>query len=1058
MDLAEISVRRPVTVLVMTALFVGLSAFIIPDLAVDLYPDVSPPFISVTTKYEGAGPLEVEESVTDLLEQQIANVSGLKTMTSVSSEGESRISLEFDYSTDLDDASNDVSDALEKLTSRLPDDADSPEIFKFDMSSKPIMDIVIQGNETADKLKTLAEETVQPLMERLEGVSSAEVRGGETTVIRVDVSQSRLEAYDLSLSDISEALKGENIQSGTGEITRDGLDYTLRVDEKFNSLEEIRSSVVATLNNSVSTKSVNRSRVVRLEDLAEVYEGEAEQKDIVYINGLSSITMSIQNESNSNTVQVSEEVMAAIPGINSILPEGVSLMVLHDDTSMISSTLKQVYSAAVQGALLAMLVLFLFLRNIKSTLIIGLSIPISLLVTMMGMYFFGLTLNMISLTGLILGLGMIVDNSIVILENIYRYRERGAKHIPAAILGSHEMITAIMASTLTTLCVFIPLIIWKDKLEMMGQIFEDMIFTVVLSLIISLITAVTLVPALSSHYLKLDSRKQKPLKNKILIALDGFLEKGLLGLEKGYRKALVFALGNRALVITLITVLFILSVQLFGTLGFNLQPRPKTDDKVEISLTMPMGTTMERTELMLQEMRKIIESEIQGYENLILSVGASRGEGGSYTGSLEITLPDMDKQIDNPATIQNKLRPYLDQFPEAAFSFSAGRRMSSTSPVDIEVHSDDLDLASENALIIRDLLKENIAEVEDPVSSMENGGPEYRIVINSDRAAALGINTSTVISTISDLVDGNKATTYWKDGNELNVVVQLAEKDRSTLADLESQYISTGSGDKVPLANLASLVETVGPQSVNRENETRVVHVTADLDDDAAVSEIHPLIQNLLDTRYVAPEGVTISLGGEAEEIEQFSSPLKTIIIVAVIMVFAVMASLFESLVDPFIIFFSIPLLLIGVVGIYLITGEAFSIFSAVGIIVLAGIVVNNGIVLVDYTNLLRHRGEDLVPAILNAGQNRLRPILMTSLTTILGMIPMGFFPGEGTEFIRPIGQTIVGGLAVSTIITLFITPVMYSLLNTHRSKRKGRNGKKLRQNEVDTIRKEVLV
>lgn len=1043
MNITELAVKRPVTIIILTALFVGLAIFIVPDLAVDLYPSVSPPFISIRTSYTGAGPLEVEESVTRLLEKQLSNVSGLKKLNSTSSEGRSNIWLEFDYSTDLDEATTDVRDSLERVTRALPDGADSPSIFKFDLSSQAIMTLIVQGNEPSDKLKSIAEDTVQPLLERLDGVSSAEVRGGDTKQIKVDVSQSRLEAYNLTLSQISSALSSRNIQSGAGTVSKDGLDYTLRVDEKYGSLEEIRRTVITTLNSSETSKSINRSRVVRLEDIAEIYETNKDVNSIVYVNGSPSISLSIQNESGSNTVQVSDQIIKALPEINKQLPSGIKLSILYDNTTMIRNTLGQVYKSAIQGAILAMLVLFFFLRNIKSTLIIGLSIPVALLVTMMGMYFFGLTLNMISLTGLILGLGMIVDNSIVILENIYRYRERGAKLGPAAILGSREMVTAIMASTMTTLCVFIPLIIWKDNLEMMGQMFEDMIFTVVLSLIISLITAVTLVPALSSHFLKLDSRKQRPLRNRFLLFLDTKLEDFLISVEKGYRKTLIFALKNRALILTLVVVILIISIQLFTTLGINLQPRPRTDDRVSISLTMPMGTTLERTEIFIQEMRKIVEEEVEGYENLILNIGSGSS---TNTGRIEINLPELGSQIDTPSDIQNKLRPYLNQFPEATFSFSSGRRMRSSSTVDIEIYSNDLDLASETALEIRDLLKENLPQVEDPVSSMEDGGPEYRIRINTDRASALGLSSSTIASTIRNLVDGKTATTYWKDGTELDIHVQLNEENRTTLGDLQSQYIRTASGDRIALTNLASLEKTVGPRSISRENETRVLHVTAGLAEGVAVTEIQPLIEELLKTQYLVPEGVEISYGGESREIEQFSAPFIIIIVVAVIMVFAVMASLFESLVDPLIIFFSIPLLLIGVVGVYKISGEAFSIFSAVGIVVLAGIVVNNGIVLVDYTNLLRSRGEELTQAILNAGQNRFRPILMTSLTTILGMLPMGFFPGEGTEFIRPIGQTVVGGLAVSTVITLFVTPIMYSLLNGRRTKKKTRREKRMDQ------------
>ncbi len=1057
MNIAELSVKRPVTILIITALFIGLAAFMVPDLAVDLYPSVTPPYISVSTSYTGAGPMEVEESVTRMLERQLSNISGLKNMTSVSSEGRSRISLEFDYTTDLDEATTNVRDSLERVTRRLPDDADTPQIFKFNMSNMAIMTLIVQGDEPSDKLKTIAEDTVQPLLERIEGVSSADIRGGDTKIISVDISQSRLDAYGLTLSQVSSALSSRNIQSGAGSVTKDGIDYTLRVDEKYYDLENIRRTIITTKNAVSDGESVNRSRVVRLEDIAEVYEDNEDLRSIVYVDGKPSISISLRNESESNVVQVADSVQAALEEINRELPAGVTLSILYDNTTMIRSTLGQVYMAALQGGMLAMLVLFLFLRNIKSTLIIGLSIPISLLVTMMGMYFFDLTLNMVSLTGLILGLGMIVDNSIVILENIYRYRERGAKLGPAAILGSREMITAIIVSTLTTLCVFIPMILWKDELEMMGQMFEDLIFTVVLSLIISLITAITIVPALSSHYLKLNTRKQKPLKNKVLIKLDGIAEGALVGLENGYQRGLTFALKNRAMILTLVMIILIISVQLFSTMGMNMQPRGGADDSVRIDLTMPVGTTLDRTELFLMEMRKIVEEEVEGYTNIIVNVGSS-GFGSSATneGRIQINLPPPGEQTDSPTDIQNKIRPYLNEYPEATFAFSAGRRMSSSSPIDIEIYSNDLDLASQSAIEIRDLLRANFPQIKDPESSMEDGAPEYKINIDTDRASAMGLTSSGIASTIKDLLDGRTATTYWLEGTELDVKVRLREDDRKTMEDLESQYILGSSGQSVSLNNLAVLEETIGPMSIHRENETRVLHVTADLDEGVAVTEIQPLIEEFLRMNYIVPEGVTIEYGGEAQEIEQFSGPLIIIIVVAVIMVFSVMASLFESLVDPFIIFFSIPLLLIGVVAVYKITGEAFSIFSAVGIVVLAGIVVNNGIVLVDYINLLRSRGMGLTEAILEGSRNRLRPIVMTSLTTILGMVPMGFFPGEGTEFIRPIGQTVVGGLTVSAFITLFVTPIMYSLLNHH--KREGRKSRKERKREkLNTMAEEVL-
>jgi HAE1 family hydrophobic/amphiphilic exporter-1 len=1038
MSLADISVNRPVTIVVIAALLLAISIFLIPGLAVDLYPSVDPPFMMVYTICSGAAPEEVEESVTQIVEKQLSNMEGLDSITSTSAENYSRIFLEFGYDVDLDDATNDVRDALERVTDNLPDYADSPQVMKFNFGSRPIMRLVIQGDVSQEKLKQLAQDVVQPKLERLAGVASAETRGGSSRVFNISVSENRLQAYKLNISQVSSALAGRNYSLGTGYIEREGIKYNVRVDEKFTSLEDIRRTVISSKSSGSLSDPVNRSTVVRLEDIAEVSLEEKDASSVVYINGKSAITLSIQNESDTNSVQVVQSVYDELPSINKELPKGISVTALYDNTKMVKSTLNQVYSAAWQGGLLAMLVLFIFLRNIKSTLIIGLSLPLSILVTLAGMYFFGLTLNLITLTGLILGLGMIVDNSIVILENIYRYREMGTKLRTAAILGSREMMTAIIASTLTTLCVFVPMIIWKDDLGMMGQIFKDLIFTIVLSLVISLVTAITVVPALSSRFLKLNTRKQKPLKNPVLVFLDRSIEGFFKGLEKIYRSSLTFALSNRGLVMTLTAVLLLFSVAKFTTFGMNMQPQSSTDDSVTISLTMPVGTTLDRTQSVLLDMQRIIDEEIDGIDNLVLTAGSNRN-GISYTGSIEMMLPQPEDQIDNPASIKNKLRPYLNQFPDAVFAFSAGRRMGSGNPIDILIYSNDLDLASDTALTVRDLLLEQFPMVEDPLSSMENGAPQYRLVIDHERAASLGLSVSDIAGTIYTMLSGRNATTYFYEGEELNVHVELAEQDSSSLPDLEALSFRTPSGKHILLSNLAHFETTSGPKDIDRENEIRIVHVTAGLADGSAVSRIQPIIEEAINSQISLPEGVTIGFGGESQELKESNATFIIIIIAAIIMVFAVMASQFESLIDPFIIFFSIPLLIIGVVLVYMITGEAFSVYSAVGIVVLAGVVVNNGIVLVDYTNLLRERGQGLIEACIIGGVSRFRPILMTSLTTILGMIPMGFFPGEGTEMIRPIGQTIVGGLAVSTLMTLFVTPIMYSLLNSCSERKKAR-------------------
>ena len=1037
MTITELSVRRPVTILIMTLLFTGLAAFMVPDLAVDMYPSTTFPVIMIATTLPGASPEEVEANVTTRIEKQLSNITGIESITSTSAEGRSSIRLEFDYSTDLDEATNDIRDALSRIASALPDEAGSPQIRKFDSSNWAMMRLIVTGNESSDTLTSLAEDTIQPRLERVEGVASAEVTGGEEKEVTVELSLNRMEAYGITISSVTQALSSQDVLLSGGSLEKDGTEYKLRINERFQSLDDIRRTVIRHIATVSSSGSVNRSNVVRLEDVADVSIQPVNTRSRVFINGSPSVYVQIMNESDTNTVQVSNAIREALPAINAELPKGISLEILYDRTTMISSILDQVYTSAIQGGILAMLILFLFLRNIKSTMVIGVSIPVSIFITLGAMYFFGLTLNMISLTGLILGLGMIVDNSIVILENIYKYRERGAKLKAAAILGSREMVTAIVASTLTTLCVFIPLIIWKNKLEMIGQMFQDMIFTIVISLISSLVVALTVVPALSSHYLKIESRKQRPLKNKWLKSVDAAFESFFVSLENAYGKGLEFALRNRLLVLSFVGILFLISLARYTTIGLQLQPQSQSDDSVTINLTMPLGTTLDRTQTVLMDMKDRIESQVEGYKDLIITAGSGGfRSSSSNAGRIEITLPPLKDQIDGPAEIQKKLRPTLNQFPDAVFQFSSGRHYGgSRSPIDIEIISSDLDLAGRTAGEIRDLIRQ-LPDIVDPVSSLESGAPEYRIVVNKDRAAALGLTVTAVASAINSYIDGTSPVTFWENGEELSVTVQLKEQDRDSLPDLESLFILTSSGQTTAIANIASFVPTIGPKDIDRENEKRVIHVTSNIADGAIATQVQGQVKDYLTRNYVVPEGVKLGYAGEARDISRLGSPLIIVLVVAIIMVFAVMASLFESLVDPFVIFFSIPLLMIGVILVYSIIGQPLSLFSIVGIVVLVGIVVNNGIVLVDYTNLLRHKGTPLAEAVRLGARSRLRPVLMTSLTTILGMVPLGFFAAEGTETIQTIGQTIVGGLVASTFLTLFVTPVVYSLVNRDKKKR----------------------
>ncbi|MDC7225665.1 MAG: efflux RND transporter permease subunit [Spirochaetales bacterium] len=1041
MNISELSVRRPVAILMVYILICGVAAIFVPQLAVDMFPSTDFPMLMVTCSYTGAGPEEIEKNLTDPLEDALASLEDLEEISSTSYEGSTRIRLSYGFDKDMDEAADDVQAVLDSINN-LPDDAEDPVLRQFDMSTRPIIRLEVAGNAPIEELKELAENVAQPILERVPGVAQADVSGGMDRIVTVEISANRLEAYGLTMSQVSSALSSANIQMSSGSLTSNSMDYLVRTDEEFASIEEIKQCIIKTISSPSVTESVNRSKVVRLEDIAEVYEDYDEGNDSVWVNGVRSVGLRVYDESDANSIQVSKGVNEALAAINTELPEGVELVITLDDTSMTASSMNQVYQAAFQGILLAVIIIFLFLRSLKSTLVIAFSLPISILITLACMYFMGLTLNMMTMSGLILGVGMIVDCSIVILENIHRYRERGAKAKVAAILGSREMLSAIVASTLTTLCVFIPVLLFKSDLEMLGEMFEELVITVIISLVCSLFVAVTLVPSLCGGYLRLDTRVQKPLRFKLFRVFDNTSEKILTGLESGYRTALNWVLNNKLLVLTLVFTLFVLSIQQFTSLGMNMSMRPSTDDQVSISLSMPEGTTSDVTEANLFAMAEIIEREVHDYENLIIK------SDGDHTGSIDIALPDLEDQTQSAAEIMSILRSYLTDFPSATFTFSAGRHFGSDSAVDVAIYSDDVDLSEQVADDIVEILQ-TVPDVLDPVSSLESGGPEMAIVIDRDRASSMGISVSTVGTEIKYLLDGITATTFRLDGEEMDIVLNLEDADKSTVLDLSSFYI-TGSNGRVLLSNIASLIESRSPSSITREDRTRIIHVTADASPTAAVSELTPLVESALAEQLILPDGVELEMGGEFRQMQEFNSSLIIIVIVAILLVFGVMSAQFESLLDPFIILFSIPLLLIGVSTIYKITGQPFSTYAAVGIVALVGVVVNNAIVLVDYTNTLRGRGMPLRQACLEAGSHRMRPILMTSLTTILGMVPMAFFPGEGAEQIQPIGQTMVGGLISSTFMTLFVVPSMYYIFNKGIEERRNKKKEQF-HNEIRT-------
>jgi multidrug efflux pump subunit AcrB len=1022
MNISELSVRKPVTVTMLYVLVCVVAAVFIPRLGIELFPSMSMPMITVRTTYSNVGPEEVDKTVTLPVLNQLRRVADVKAITSRSSSGSSQIQMEFGYDKDMDEAVEDVTSALSRVSNSLPDGSGAPTVMRFGMTASQIMRLAVTGDMGLDELREVAENTVQPYLERVNGVASADVSGGTTREIHVDVSNNRLQAYGLTLSNITSALAARNVQVTNGTLTHGDTDYEIITDEYFKSLDDIRNTVIT---------SGSGSAGVRLDDIADVYETVNQRSQRVYINGEPGIYIGITNETGTNPSTISKGVHTILPELEARLPKGVAVSIISDNTSLIDSTMNQVYSSGVMGAVLAMLIIFLFLRNFRSAVIVGMSIPISILITLMVMSIMNLTINMMTMAGLILGMGMTVDSSIVILENINKRRGWGEKSAVAAILGSRNMLMAIIASTATTVCVFVSVLLYKAELEMYGIMFQQLAITVVASLIVSLIVSVTLVPALCGSIIRVYTRTQKPLRFKPLVALDRLMEFFFKKLEDGYAASLNFCLKNRFLVLVLVAAILIPSALRLTTSGMNLAPSSQADDQVNINVSMPTGTNNEVVQNYLFAFQDIIKQELppEAYRTIVLTTGNSN------SGSIQLGLPPLEDQSMSAREIQAKLTPFTTQWGGVTVSFSAGRGFGGSSGVNIRVISEDADAASQVCTDIVALLQAAIPQITNAATDLQNGSPRYEIRIDTDAAAAAGVNVNTISSLLRTAISGSTATTYHIGGDDVSIIVALSEQDLLEPADLGAITIQTANG-LMSLDNFISYLEAVSPQQIMREEGVRVNRVTASLVPGAVATEVQARVEQLITENIVLPDSVKLEFMGDARNIQRYNGVFLLVILLAVFLVFAVMAAQFESLVDPFIIFASIPLLAIGMALVYLLTGQTMSLYSMVGIVALVGIVVNNGIVLVDFTNQLVERKTPVFEACIEAGRNRLQPILMTTLTTVLGMVPMAFFPGEGAESMQPICLTIVGGLLSGAFMTLFVSPVLYSLFNKRREKR----------------------
>ena len=1024
MSIARKNLEHPVLVLIVFALLAAVGLFTLKNVALGLFPDIDSPYVMVSATYANAGPESVEKTVTEILEGALISVNGLKNLYSTSTESGSSIQLEFNYGIDIESAVNDIRDKLGRVQRQLPDAVNSPTIFRFNGDSKPIMRIAVRGNRSLSDIKEIAEDTISDIFEQADGVAEASVMGGKTKIVRIELDQNRLAAYGFTVSQVSSALAKQNLDLGGGKLNEGQKDYVVRTTGEFKSLEEINNTLIQTVN----------GYDVKLSDIGNAFWGFQDITRDVFINGEHGVYITITKQTDANSVTVSNNVHEKIEELKETLPSDIKLEIISDDTDAIRETINTLVDSAWQGLLLAVIVLFIFLQNVKSTIIIAISIPLSLLITLLSMSFAGITLNMMTLTGLILGVGMIVDASIVMIDNIYSYRSRGAKPKISAILGSQEMIVSVISGNLTTICVFVPFLLYMKDLGMMGQMFKGIIFTIVIALCSSLLVAIFLVPVLAGKFLPLTNRKEKPVKSRIMKSFYGLCTKVLDAITKVYSRILKKALEYRAVTIIIAVCLLVIAISLLPTLGMNMMPQGN-DDSVTLSITLPIGTPLDDTRDVSLAMEQIVRKEIPSFEKLITTVGGGGRNANTYKSSIQITL---NKDSGSAVEVQNKLRKYFTQFPGAKFSFGAGTRgQMMGSDIDIALRSDDLDEALSVADKIVSVM-EDISALGDITIDTEEGLPQVEIEIDRERAYSFGVDVSTVAKEINYAVNGVTSTTYRQAGKDYDVTVMYQPSDRENIIDLETMYVS-GTGGKVSLSNFATLKKGLGPVSIKRENQRRIVHITASILTSDNANLVEDAIKEGIANTFIVPDNVSVSYEGSWQDTNEQMKLYSGILIMAILLVFGVMAATYESFKAPLINLATIPFLLIGVVFLYKIIGQPLSIMAMVGLIMLVGIVVNNGIILVDYTNLLRNRNIPMMEACFQAGVSRLRPVLMTTLTTILGMIPMCFASEGQSAMVQPIGIAVVGGLTSSTFVTLLVIPVLYSLVMKDEKKLKSR-------------------
>ena len=1051
--LIEIATERRVTIVMLMVAIVLFGMVSLSRLKLNLLPDLSYPTVTIRTELTGAAPVEVENLLTKPIEEAVGVIRNVRLVRSVSRSGQSDVTLEFVWGTDMDIAGVDVREKLDILT--LPLEASRPLLLRFDPSSEPIMRLGLLYKEDAiglpdsaearlKSLRRLAEDRIKTDLEAEEGTAAVKVSGGLEDEIEIRVDQQKLSQLGISIDQIAARIRAENVNLSGGRLEEGNQRFLVRTLNEFQSVDEMRDSIVAYV----------AERPVYLRDVATVERGYKEREAITRVRGRESVELAVYKEGYANTVQIANRIAARLATVNESLPEEIEVVTIYDQSKFISSSVNDVRNAAILGGIIAIIVLYGFLRDARATTITGIAIPVSVIGTFLLMYLNDISLNIMSLGGIALAVGMLVDNSIVVLENIVRKKEQGEGIVDAARNGTTEVSGAVVAATLTTIAVFFPMVFISG---IAGQLFRDQALTVTFALVFSLIVALTLIPMLAS--LGADNRYHNVSETTppgwftrgvaFVVRMLGFVFVGLKWLfwallwvpswllQRLYRiiaavypGLLRWSLHHRLAVIVTAALVFAGTMSLIPSLGTELIPQ-LSQGEFNVDLRLAPGAPLAETDKAIQAAQSAtngiaavaLDYSVAGTGNRL---DANPVDAGDNTGTLSIALQDGAGRAEENATME-AMRAELSRLPGVQYEFSRPALMSFASPLQIEISGYDLEgLSRVSGMVVQEM--SNSDRFTDIKTTVERGNPEIQIVFDQERAAKLGLAVRDIADRVVANVRGELATRYtWRD-KKIDVLVRSVDTRQSSIEEIRRLIVNPASDRPVSLDAVADISVSQGPAEIRRVAQERVAIITANLafgDLGAAAIEAGSILN-----RTPMPDGITAIVSGQSEDMQESFQSMQFALALAIFLVYLVMASQFESLIHPFVILFTIPLALVGAVLALFVTGTTINIVALIGVIMLAGIVVNNAIVLVDLINQLRAEGKERIESIMEAGAARLRPILMTSLTTALGLLPMAAGFGEGAEVRAPMAITVIGGLLVSTFLTLVVIPVVYSLMD----------------------------